>query len=108
VPIEFLLALAAVSAGLILLIGTFAARARARPVVSGREELPGSLGTVTAVTADGAWAQIHGESWRIEAPGPVAPGDRVRVLAISGLTLRVERLAPDTDTRTDTATRSTT
>jgi membrane-bound serine protease (ClpP class) len=106
VPIEFLLALAAVSAGLILLIGGFAARSRARPVVSGREELPGSLGTVTAVTADGAWAQIHGESWRIEAPGPVAPGDRVRVLAISGLTLRVERLAPDTDTRTDTATRS--
>ncbi|MCK0507288.1 NfeD family protein [Aromatoleum anaerobium] len=94
IPLPFIIGLALVSAALILGVGSLAARTRKRVVVSGREALVGSLGTVTVVSGDGSWAQVQGESWRVTAPDPLAPGDRVRVVGISGLTLHVERLAP--------------
>uniref|UniRef100_A0ABX1N6D7 Nodulation protein NfeD n=1 Tax=Aromatoleum buckelii TaxID=200254 RepID=A0ABX1N6D7_9RHOO len=94
IPLPFIIGLALVSAALILAVGSLAARTRKRVVVSGREGLINSLGTVTVVSGDGSWAQVQGESWRITAPDPLAPGDRVRVVGISGLTLHVERLAP--------------
>jgi membrane-bound serine protease (ClpP class) len=101
IPLPFLVGLAVVSAGLILAVGGFAARTRSRPVVSGRDEMIGAPGTVTVTTADGTWAQVHGESWRVAAGVPLATGDRVRVTAIDGLILQVERVAA---TNNDNAT----
>lgn len=89
IPLAFLLGLAAVSAGLLLAIGGFAARSRRRPVVSGREQLVGAVGTVTTVSAQGTWALVEGESWRVRAAAPLSPGARVRVRAVDGLTLDV-------------------
>ncbi|HRP96845.1 MAG TPA: nodulation protein NfeD [Rhodocyclaceae bacterium] len=100
IPIEFLVALAVVSAGLLFAIGGFAVRARQRRVVSGSEEMIGAEGTVSSVDAAGTYARIHGESWRIASDAPLAPGARVRVTALDGLTLRVEPLASDNDTTT--------
>jgi len=46
------------------------------------------------VEADGAtWALVHGERWKVTSPDPLAPGQRVRVLALHGLTLEVRALA---------------
>jgi membrane-bound serine protease (ClpP class) len=95
IPLAFLVGLGVVSAGLTLAIGGLAARTRRRPVVSGSEQLVGSIGTVSAVTPQGTWASLQGESWRVCSPAPLAPGDRVRVTSIAGLTLQVERLEPD-------------
>ena len=95
IPLPFLVGLALVSGGLIFAIGALAARTRDRAVVSGREALAGSTGVVMTVTADGAWAHVAGESWRVAAASPLAPGDRVRVTAIDGLTLQVEPAASD-------------
>lgn len=100
IPIEFLVALAVVSAGLLFAIGGFAVRARQRRVVSGSEEMVGAEGTVSSVDAAGTYARIHGESWRIASDAPLAPGTRVRVTALDGLTLQVEPLASDNDTTT--------
>ncbi|NMG54814.1 nodulation protein NfeD [Aromatoleum aromaticum] len=94
IPLPFIIGLALVSAALILAVGSLAARTRKQTVVSGREALVNSVGTVTVVSGDGSWAQVQGESWRVTAPGPLAPGDRVRVVGISGLTLHVERIVP--------------
>jgi membrane-bound serine protease (ClpP class) len=89
VPIPFLVGLAAVSAAVIFGFGTFAVRARRRPVVSGQEGLVGARGVVTAVDEEGAWARVQGASWRVRSAQPLAAGTAVRVERVDGLTLEV-------------------
>jgi membrane-bound serine protease (ClpP class) len=69
-----------------------AARARTRPVVTGVEELIGHQ-AVAAEDFDGCGlVLIRGETWQAECARPVRRGQPLRVLAIDGLTLRVEPL----------------
>ena len=60
---------------------------RRRPVV-GIEALVGAYGEMT----DAGWVSVHGELWRARSGGSLEAGDRVRVRAVEGLTLVVERL----------------
>ena len=93
--------MALIGAAVILGFGTFAVRARRLPVVSGREALPGSTGTVEAVDGGVTWVRLHGEMWQAR-PGvadalqtggwEVRVGDRVRVSALDGMTLIVQAL----------------
>ena len=89
IPFPFLVGVAAVSAALIFGIGSFAMRARRRPVVSGREGLIGEQGVVTSVDEQGAWARVQGASWRVRGREPLAAGTAVRVEKVDGLTLEV-------------------
>ncbi|MEW5882417.1 MAG: nodulation protein NfeD [Pseudomonadota bacterium] len=91
IPTVAVVTVAVASALLIFAVGGFALRARKRPVVSGRESMVGATGRVVAVDADGAWAEVQGERWRVRADAPLAPGDRVRVTAVDGLTLVATR-----------------
>jgi len=78
------------SAGLLIFgVGSFALRARRRPVVSGRAALLGAPGTVSAVTGNEVWAQVAGETWRVRSKAPLGPGQSVRVVAVDGLVLDV-------------------
>lgn len=90
--IPFLTGIAAVSAVLLLAIGTLAARAHRSQVVSGREEMIGLQGVVTLARNSVTYADVHGESWRVQCHEPLSTGDSVRVTAIDGLTLQVQRL----------------
>ncbi len=90
VPLPLILALAATSAAVILLGGGMALKARRRPVVSGREEMTGAPGEVLEVAEGEAWARIRGERWRVTSSQPLAPGQRIRVLGLHGLTLDVQ------------------
>jgi membrane-bound serine protease (ClpP class) len=89
-----LIAMALVSAAFIFGVGTFALKARRRKIVSGREELVDAAGTVEIVDDGEAWVRVHGESWRARDAGgaPLAPGDRISVRAVDGLTLVVDRV----------------
>jgi membrane-bound serine protease (ClpP class) len=89
IPFPFLVGMAAVSAAVILGFGTFALRARRRPVVSGREGLIGAQGVVTWVDEQGTWANVQGASWRVRSREPLAAGTAVRVDRVDGLTLEV-------------------
>ena len=89
-PLPLIFGLAASSAALVLLGGGMALRARRRPVVSGQEEMVGAIAQVLAVGEDGAWAQVHGERWKVHGPETLLPGQRVRVMGINGLTLEVQ------------------
>jgi membrane-bound serine protease (ClpP class) len=89
IPFPFLAGLAAVSAAIIFGFGTFAMRARRRPVVSGREGLVGAEGVVTWVDEQEAWARVQGASWRVRSHGPLVTGAAVRVDKVDGLTLEV-------------------
>ena len=92
VPLPFLITLALVSAAVVFVIAALAMRARTRPVVSGREEIIGASGVVLDDLQSEGWARVHGESWRVVSPVPLARDQRVRVTRIDGLTLRVEPL----------------
>jgi len=90
IPIPLIASLALTSAAFVILVGGLAAKARLRPVVTGREELLGSTGEVISGAAPGEdWARVRGETWRVRSRTPLAPGARVRVTAIDGLTLEV-------------------
>ncbi|HEU0200184.1 MAG TPA: nodulation protein NfeD [Burkholderiaceae bacterium] len=94
IPLAAIIAVALTSAIAIMGVGGFALRARKRAVVSGREEMIGAPGTVFAVDGDETWAHVHGERWKVRSSAPLAVGDKVRVRALDGLTLEVER-APE-------------
>lgn len=93
VPLSLLLGLAALSALAIIGGGGMAWRARQRPVVAGLAQATGAVGEVLSIDDDGGWARVGGERWRVVAQVPLAPGQRVRVNAVDGLTLLVEPVA---------------
>ena len=67
--------------------------ARRRPVHTGYEELVGREGDVRVALDPVGQVFLAGALWRAEATsGPVAPGVRVRVESVDGLTLRVRPL----------------
>jgi len=67
------------------------ARSRREKLVSGTAGLVGETGeALTDLGPGGGEAFLHGEYWRARAPGPVAAGSRVRVVAVQGLILSVE------------------
>ena len=94
VPLWLIGGLAAVSALFIFFVGGFALRARRRPIVSGHEELIGSVGVVLDDAENEGWARIHSEQWRVVSPVPLKRGQDVRVTGRSGLVLSVTPLQP--------------
>jgi membrane-bound serine protease (ClpP class) len=85
-----------------LFLGRLALTAQRRPAVSGAEGMRGAVGLALTAIAPGTPGQIavHGETWRAVSTHPIAPGDRVEVTAIDGLTLTVHgpqqaRRSPD-------------
>lgn len=102
VSLPFMISLGVASALLLFAIGVLALRARRQLVVSGREEMIGATGIVTHAGDGDAYALLHGESWRISAARPLAPGEQVRVLGMDGLTLRVEPVSDNPSARSPT------
>jgi membrane-bound serine protease (ClpP class) len=89
VPYPLIGGLAIASAAFLLAVAGMVVKTRGRPVVSGREELIGSAGEVLEASGGEAWARVHGETWRVRSHAPLAPGQRVRVAGMEGLTLDV-------------------
>ncbi|RMF08248.1 MAG: hypothetical protein D6763_10340 [Alphaproteobacteria bacterium] len=61
-----------------------------RPVVTGREEMIHSIGKVLDWTDGAGHVFVHGERWRAISDTPLSRNQKVRVVAIDGLTLKVE------------------
>ncbi|HEX2117094.1 MAG TPA: nodulation protein NfeD [Alphaproteobacteria bacterium] len=73
-----------------------AVRARRRAVVTGIEEMIGSVGRVVDWSGDTGRVHVHGESWQARlgaGQAPLPAGARVRVVALDGLTVIVEPVA---------------
>lgn len=90
VPLPVIVTLAVMSALLIGAVGGMAWKARGRAVVTGAEEMIGSLGEVMDDTPAEGWARVHGETWRVASATPLRRGQKVRVRARNGLVLEVE------------------
>jgi membrane-bound serine protease (ClpP class) len=63
-------------------------------VVTGSESMIGEIGEArTAINAKGR-VFIHSELWNAASAKPIPDGSKVRVVAVEGLTLTVESVAP--------------
>lgn len=78
-----------ISLAFLMLVVALALKARRRPVVSGREEMIGGVGTVMEDFEQEGPIHIHGERWTARSDQPLRAGQRVRVTAMDGLILRV-------------------
>lgn len=91
-PWQLIAGVATSSAVLLLVVLGFALRAQRRPVVSGREQMLGLSGIVSAESAGEVFARINGELWQVRAGVHLERGQGVRVVGIDGLVLMVEPL----------------
>ena len=89
VPYWLIAALAAVTALFVFFVAGAALKARRRPIVTGHEQLIGSIGVALDDLETEGWARVHSEQWRVTSPVPIKRGQRVRVTARSDLLLSV-------------------
>ena len=82
--------LAVVSSSLLMMFLVWIRRLHSRPVLSGAEELVGSSATVMVWEGDAGRVAMRGTTWAARFGGELSPGQRVRVVAIDGLTVDVE------------------
>jgi membrane-bound serine protease (ClpP class) len=78
--------------GALLLVGivSFAVKARRRPVVSGTEGLLRERAEAVESFERQGLVRVHGEIWTAVSRQPVREGQRLRILEVDGLTLKVE------------------
>ena len=81
-------------AGILLFLVRLAVRAQQQRSVTGEEGMIGEVGhALSSISAGGVGrVQAHGEIWTATSGQEVAAGDRVRIVAVKGLLLTVDRL----------------
>lgn len=80
---------------LALIIARLALRSTRSKVVSGREELIGARAEVLDWNGHKGHVFVHGERWNAVADRPPVPGQAVRVVALDGLTLKIDTQGAD-------------
>jgi membrane-bound serine protease (ClpP class) len=90
VPPSLVVVLAITSAAFVFLVAGAALKARRRPVVSGREQMIGSVGVALDDSSGEGWVRVHSEQWRAQSAEPIKQGQRVRVTGRDGLVLKVK------------------
>ena len=83
--------------GFFVFVAGLVFRSRIRKPMTGQTGLIGEVGVVKAPIAPEGRIQVHGELWFARCRQPVAAGQRVRIIAIDGLTLEVEPVAGGSD-----------
>jgi membrane-bound serine protease (ClpP class) len=90
----WLIIVTTVAVGLFFVLGIAAAlKAQRRPVAVGRETLTGAAGVVVETLQPRGMVRIEGEEWSAESTtgAEIPKGTTVRVVAVDGLRLQVER-----------------
>lgn len=75
---------------LALLIATYFARSRKRPVVTGAEQLLDESAIALGDFARAGQVRVRGEIWNAVAHAAIKEGQRLRITRVDGLTLEVE------------------
>jgi membrane-bound serine protease (ClpP class) len=68
-------------------------KAHREHAATGREGMVGATGTALTSIAPEGRVQIHGEIWQARSDAPIEKGQPVKVLALSGLQVKVEKAA---------------
>ncbi len=91
-----ILAVAAISAFVLIVVLSMAAKAWKRPVVAGVEGFIGQCATALEDFDGEGRVRLQGESWKARTKTPVRKGQTVKVVRVEGLLLDVE---PEPETR---------
>jgi membrane-bound serine protease (ClpP class) len=86
-----LLAIAVFSAALVIITLRMFTRIKHKPVVSGIELLQGQTGESVAAFEQQGVVKIQGELWQALTDTPLQAGDKIKVLYVDGLHLKVTR-----------------
>lgn len=89
IPWALIAGVSLVSALFLIFVLGMAIKSRRNPIVSGSEELVGTVGEMLEDTAGDGVARIRGEIWSVRCAQPLTRGQRVRVTGIDGLVLHV-------------------
>ncbi|MEE9160229.1 MAG: nodulation protein NfeD [Gammaproteobacteria bacterium] len=90
ISIPLIIAVSIMTSGFFLVVIRLAFKAHKKPVVSGAEEMLGSIGQVMEDFENSGFIHIHGETWQVESTTPMHRGDKVEVTEMTGLTLKVK------------------
>lgn len=91
---SLIVGMALAGALLALLIATYFARSRKRPVVTGSEQLLDEPAIALADFASAGPVRVRGEIWHAVTRMAVKEGQRLRIVRVDGLTLEVEPETP--------------
>ncbi|HEY5999542.1 MAG TPA: nodulation protein NfeD, partial [bacterium] len=91
VSLAAIVPMVAVTSLFFLVVLRLALKARRRPPASGREGMVGAVGEALQDLAPTGNVFVHGEIWSARGAGDVRKGDRVRVVAVNGLSLEVRK-----------------
>ncbi len=86
---------AAVSAAFFFAVVAMALKARKRQVVSGQEEMVGATGEALENFKDTGRVRVHSEEWQAQTGTPLKRGQKIKVVALDGLVLKVEPYNPE-------------
>jgi membrane-bound serine protease (ClpP class) len=92
-PLIFSIALLS-AAFFVWVVGRMYAVSR-KKVLTGADEMIGSIGEAMADFSREGRVWIHGESWRAMSAAPVRKGEKVQVVSQDGLTLKVKKIQED-------------
>ena len=84
-------AIAATTAGLLIIVLRLLLRSRHKAVVTGLTSIPGKLATVETVSDQSIWVRLDGERWQAHCADAVNVGDQVEVVRLNGLHLVVRK-----------------
>lgn len=90
VSVPVIVAVSALSAGFFLIAVRSSVKAFKRQVVSGREQMIGSIGEALEDFEGSGRIFVHGESWQAESGTAIRKGEKAVVTAIEGLKLYVK------------------
>ena len=91
VPLSFVLPLAIAVGGVMSFFVVLVARAQRTPVATGTQGMVGEEGRAATAVASEGKVYVHGELWDARSASPVAAGEPVRVLAVEGARVVVEK-----------------
>jgi membrane-bound serine protease (ClpP class) len=74
-----------------ILLVRLVVEAQRRRATTGEAGMIGQVGVAHGAIAGDGWVKVAGELWRATAELPVAAGEKVTVLSVDGLTLRVRK-----------------
>jgi membrane-bound serine protease (ClpP class) len=88
-PLGLIAGVSVVSLGFLVAIVVMALKARRRPVVTGMEQMIGSVGEVIDDFDGKGWVRAHSENWKAISRSPLQRGQKVTVTEVNGLELSV-------------------
>lgn len=64
-----------------------------KKVTTGREGIVGEVGVAQTAIAPEGMVKVHGEFWKAVSDTPIKKGERIRVLSVDHLTLKVDKVS---------------